>query len=72
MLACQERHGGGDLLGAAEPADRQLSDRPIDPLLRNLVHQGGVDRAGADGVHCDAGCRQFVGERAGEGQDRAL
>ncbi len=66
----EEDNGRGDVGGLPDPLHRDGSrKRVVEALadLGDLVEQGGVGRAGADGVDCDpAGCdlaRECLGER---------
>src|SRR3954466_4716158 len=59
LLRAHPQHGRGDLLGAADAADRLLADdrgAALVGVAGEAPHHLRVDDAGADGVDADALC----------------
>src|SRR4029453_12528388 len=71
----QEAGGGGDLGRLGEPAHGQVH-QAAGGLLRvlgeQLLEQGGVDRAGAEGVDPNVPAGELDAELAGQGEHAAL
>src|SRR5208282_6365895 len=68
-VADQEHHAARDLLGVAEPADRNPRHDLLQHVLGHGAHHVGVDVAGRDGVDGHALARAFLRQRLGEAVD---
>src|SRR3954454_18542365 len=75
VVAGEEEGGFGDLLGFAETAHRDVDEAlggAFGVLGEELLEEGGIDRAGAEGVDADAAAGELDAELAGEREDGAL
>ena len=61
VLAGEERHDGGDLLGGGRPPDRDAGGQRGLGFIGGADPDVGVDRAGRDGVDGHSRCRRSRG-----------
>ena len=59
----EEQDGPRDVLGLAEPADRDARHDLLQDVLRHGAHHLGIDIAGRDGVDRDAARGAFLRQR---------
>src|SRR3954470_21938660 len=69
VLGAEEGDSAGDLVGAAQTADRDSRDDFLEHLGRDRRDHLGVDIAGRDRVDGDSGAGALLGERLGEAVD---
>src|SRR5580698_1001510 len=68
----EEGDAAGDLIGHAEPSDRDAGDDLLQDVLRHRRNHLGVDIAGRDGVDRDALLGVFLRQRLGEADHAGL
>ena len=71
----QPHHRFGDFLGAAHATDRFKRGHlcgPVGTVIGQPAHHGRINRAGADGIHPDAGFGVFQGCGLGQAEHAML